>query len=105
MNVLSTSTQQNPNNAPQLPFESACPEIEGPCDRVKNHAVLCGAKVAKADDMGHFAGKTGFVQHVNVNATVTGKASLFFVSYQVIYSDGERACLTPTELFRKYQDN
>jgi hypothetical protein len=105
MSVSSVSTKQStsPINAPQHPFEPPGLEIEEPCDRIQNHAVLCGAMVGKANVMGQFAGKIGVVEHANVHAMVTGKSSMFFVSYQVKYSDGEVACLSPKQLFGKIQ--
>lgn len=88
--------------APRLSGETAVRfKLEEPCDRVLNHALFCGARVGKVNGDGCYEGLNGTVMNAHiVTGIASDKKSRIDVSYEVLYDDGSKGSLKPTQLFQ-----
>lgn len=75
--------------------------MDGPCDRPRNHAMMCGARVAAVDIYGDFSGRFGVVARASISVSVTSNVSSFDTYYEILMDDGERVYWEPLKTFRK----
>ena len=72
-----------------------------PCDRPRNHTVLCSAKIAKVTEDAEFDNKIGHILRVNGSFRVSDTASTFKIEYEIFYEEQDQEKLTPLQVYRK----
>lgn len=75
--------------------------MDGPCDRPRNHTILCGARVCEATAFGESSGRLGTVIEVSVHMALNPNKSTSRVTYEVLLDDGEPRFWQPLQLYRE----